>query len=242
MPSARCWSDVELDRVVSQRVVPALSAQGFCWLDGVLGEVGGAAVLEQVRRMHLSGALKGGRLMRAAPGLSGSAVRGDKIAWLSGAERGGDGVNALLMLVDKLVSSAARRLQRHISHRSKAMVACYPGGGAGYVKHVDNPSNDGRCITCIYYLNQNWNSADHGGVLRIFPEGKPYEVDIEPLFDRLVLFWSDRRNPHEVLPSHATRYAVTVWYFDSQEREEAKRLCRERNDSENSTSSDTSVE
>ncbi|KAJ0063205.1 hypothetical protein NL108_013375 [Boleophthalmus pectinirostris] len=238
MPLAEPVGDMDIERIVVQRVVPALSAQGFCWLDGVLGEVTGGTVLEQVRRMHLSGALKGGQLMRAAPGVKRSSVRGDRITWVCGTERGCDAINTLLVVIDKLVTSAARKLNRPISHRSKAMVACYPGGGAGYVKHVDNPNSDGRCLTCIYYLNKDWNATEHGGLLRIYPEDRPYVCDIEPLFDRLLLFWSDRRNPHEVRPSYATRYAITVWYFDSEERAEAKRRCRERSDSENSNLSE----
>nr|XP_023026423.1 egl nine homolog 3-like [Leptinotarsa decemlineata] len=105
------------------------------------------------------------------------------------------------------------------------MIACYPGLGSHYVKHVDNPNKDGRCITAIYYLNLNWDVKKNGGLLRIFPEGwcEDKVADIEPIFDRLLFFWSDRRNPHEVQPSHSTRYAITLWYFDAAEREEARR-------------------
>ncbi|XP_061452369.1 prolyl hydroxylase EGLN2 isoform X3 [Rhineura floridana] len=103
-----------------------------------------------------------------------------------------------------------------------AMVACYPGNGMGYVRHVDNPHGDGRCVTCIYYLNRQWDSKIHGGILQIYPEGRPVVASIEPIFDRLLIFWSDRRNPHEVKPAYATRYAITVWYFDAKERAEAK--------------------
>nr|AAH06903.1 EGL nine homolog 1 (C. elegans) [Mus musculus] len=102
------------------------------------------------------------------------------------------------------------------------MVACYPGNGTGYVRHVDNPNGDGRCVTCIYYLNKDWDAKVSGGILRIFPEGKAQFADIEPKFDRLLFFWSDRRNPHEVQPAYATRYAITVWYFDADERARAK--------------------
>lgn len=104
------------------------------------------------------------------------------------------------------------------------MVACYEGKGSHYVKHVDNPNRDGRCITCIYYLNVDWDVTESGGLLRIFPDGWADRVaDIEPIFDRITFFWSDRRNPHEVQPAHRTRYAITLWYFDADEREQAVR-------------------
>jgi len=103
------------------------------------------------------------------------------------------------------------------------MIACYPGSGTHYVKHVDNPNRDGRCVTAIYYLNQDWECKVNGGLLRIFPDGYSNRVaDIEPIFDRVLFFWSDRRNPHEVQPAFKTRYAITVWYFDAKEKHEAR--------------------
>lgn len=129
------------------------------------------------------------------------------------------------------------------------MVACYPGSGAHYLMHVDNPNKDGRVITAIYYLNLNWETKRSGGILRsvaqantkaqsknvsfffcshrIFPEHGGTVADIEPKFDRIIFFWSDRRNPHEVQPAHRTRYAITVWYFDAEERESARNRYRQ---------------
>jgi hypothetical protein len=48
-------------------------------------------------------------------------------------------------------------------------------------------------------------------------EEEPAAV-VEPVGDRLLLFWSDRRCPHCVMPSHAHRYAVTTWYSCARER------------------------
>jgi hypoxia-inducible factor (prolyl hydroxylase) len=53
-----------------------------------------------------------------------------------------------------------------------------------------------------------------GGLLRIFPQNWSNKVvDIEPIPDRMVFFWSDRRNPHQVQPSFAMRYAITIWFW-----------------------------
>lgn len=57
-----------------------------------------------------------------------------------------------------------------------------------------------------------------GGMLKIYPEGTTRVASIEPLMDRLLVFWSDKRNPHEVLPAFKTRYgyniaAATAYWF-----------------------------
>ncbi|KAG7233449.1 hypothetical protein INR49_007017 [Caranx melampygus] len=198
MPFIEHVSDADLERLALERVVPSLLSYGFSYVDGFLGEVAGGAVLEQ-----------DGRLAGSVPDIHRRSIRGDKIAWVSGSERGCEAISFLLNLIDKLISVCASRLgTKAIRERSKAMVACYPGNGAGYVKHVDNPNCDGRCITCIYYLNKNWNSTEHGGVLRIFPEGKNYPLKSQP-------------------PPFHDWYAITVWYFDSEERAEAKRRFRD---------------
>lgn len=62
-----------------------------------------------------------------------------------------------------------------------------------------------------YYLNHNWKKGD-GGELRIYNEdNKTVAAEIEPIGDRLVVFFSDKRVPHEVLPTNTERFAITHW-------------------------------
>jgi|EP00908_Phaeocystis_cordata_P014867 hypoxia-inducible factor (prolyl hydroxylase) len=118
------------------------------------------------------------------------------------------------------------------------MVTCYPGGGARYVRHCDNSCFagkgercNGRRLTCILYLNPEWEAL-HGGELRLYepfaPKSKPAVADVAPLLDRLIIFYADYRVPHEVLPAHAERFAITLWYFDGEERARALEKDSER--------------
>uniref|UniRef100_UPI00358E2C39 egl nine homolog 1 isoform X2 n=1 Tax=Myxine glutinosa TaxID=7769 RepID=UPI00358E2C39 len=202
-------------------IAPCLTKHGICVLDGFVGDGLGDAVLGEVRVLQQDGRLCDGQLVSRRP--DSSVVRGDKITWVEGREAGCGAIAVLLARIDELILHCHGRLGRYlINGRTKGMVACYPGNGTGYVRHVDNPNGDGRCVTCIYYLNKNWNTKAKGGLLRIFPEGKSQYADVEPKFDRLLFFWSDRRNPHEVQPAYDARYAITIWYFDAQERALAK--------------------
>ncbi|XP_026577271.1 egl nine homolog 2 [Pseudonaja textilis] len=209
-------------RLARDYVVPCLARYGLCVKDAFLGEALGGQILAQVEGLHRGGKFQDGQLAlrRAGPARR---IRGDQVAWVEGREPGCRAIGALMARLDELILQCAGQLGGYeINGRTKAMVACYPGNGLGYVRHVDNPHGDGRCVTCIYYLNQKWDSKVHGGLLQIFPEGRSVVANIDPIFDRLLIFWSDQRNPHQVKPAFATRYAITVWYFDAKERARAK--------------------
>ncbi|KAF4083521.1 hypothetical protein AMELA_G00142980 [Ameiurus melas] len=209
-------------KLATEYIGPCMNKHGICVVNNFLGEELGLGVLEEVCALYTSGEFTDGQLVSQRSD-SIKDIRGDKITWIEGKEPGCEKIAALMSRMDDIVRHCNGKLGNYrINGRTKAMVACYPGKGTGYVRHVDNPNGDGRCVTCIYYLNKDWNAKEHGGILRIFPDGKTQFADIEPLFDRLLFFWSDRRNPHEVQPAYATRYAITVWYFDADERARAK--------------------
>ncbi|GCC24153.1 prolyl hydroxylase EGLN3 isoform X6 [Chiloscyllium punctatum] len=228
---------LNLEKLVRESVVPRLNEHGYYYIDNFLGSAVGDCVYEEVRNLHSVGALRDGQLAGQRAGYCKRHLRGDQIAWVRGVKDRCYAIDFLLSLLDKVIILCEGKLENYnIKDRSQAMVACYPGNGTGYVRHVDNPTGDGRCVTCIYYLNKNWDAKVDGGILRIFPEGKSYVVDVEPMFDRLLLFWSDRRNPHEVQPAYSVRYAITVWYFDAEERAEARTRYRNRTASGEATS------
>ncbi|XP_012054543.1 PREDICTED: uncharacterized protein LOC105617596 [Atta cephalotes] len=227
----------ELLDKICQYVIRDMDKYGVCVVDKFLGKERGLKVLNEVLNMYSAGLFQDGQLVSN----KGSAndlktIRGDEIIWLDGKEEQCENIGTLISQVDAIIMRANKMHNNGkignytINGRTKAMVACYPGHGSHYVKHVDNPNRDGRCITAIYYLNRDWDVKENGGLLRIFPEGWRDQVaNIEPLFDRILFFWSDRRNPHEVQPAFKTRYAITLWYFDAEERNQAcRRYQRER--------------
>lgn len=148
--------------------------------------------------------------------------------------RAADAMRAALSEHPRLVEKVGGRLDD-----CTYMCACYPGGGARYVKHRDAlPYKAGRKLTVIYYLNAHWQPG-HGGELRIWPatsggdgdaqraasaageggttaeDASAEPVVVAPVADRLVLFISSLE--HEVLPAWRPRFALTTWMFNKKD-------------------------
>lgn len=88
-------------------------------------------------------------------------------------------------------------------------LAVYPPG-TFYHKHIDRFQVDcRRALTCILYLNADWEEAD-GGQLRLYLDDERY-FDILPQAGTLVTFLSERFW-HEVLPTKRDRMSITGWF------------------------------
>lgn len=238
---------VELNQALTERiqelhhyVIECMDKYGICVVDNFLGEEQGLKILNEVKRFYDSGVFTQGQLVSSANTdgpLNNPTIRGDMIMWMDGNEENCENIKLLMECVDRLVLLCKGKLGSYnINGRTKGMVACYPGNDTKYLRHIDNPNADGRCMTCIYYINKDWNVETDGGLLRIFPEGQETVANIVPKFDRLLFFWSDRRNPHEVQAAKRCRYAITVWYFDAEERATAMKKISGQNNNNNSGS------
>ena len=76
--------------------------------------------------------------------------------------------------------------------------------GSKQDRHVDNPGGRQPArLTLAYYMqDEHWDAERHGGCLRIYGEDDAAHgiVDVAPIRDRLIVFFSDDRCPHAVQP------------------------------------------
>lgn len=158
-------------RQITSEIVKDMNRYGLSVVDGLYTKLGlqslSEAILNEVTDLYQKNprVFRDGGLVRdVLP--SNEVVRSDKVVWFRGNEPTCRNINFLIRTIDTIVTMCSRITEEpnpvrkcSIRSRTKAMVACYPGNQSRYVKHVDNPQGDGRCITCIYYLNKNWTEV-----------------------------------------------------------------------------------
>ena len=219
----------------STRIVSSLKHVGFCVIENLLQKRNVDSCYREVQSLYSEPGRFGPGLVHIPPSvarLRDEDIRGDKVTWLGDNEKGVPAISSLVKKMDELARGCNATKQipdSDITSKTQTMVACFPGDKRCYKKHIDNPIKDGRKLTFIFYLNKNYVAKRDGGILRIY-KGNSRAFNIEPRFGRLVIFWSDK-TVHEVLPSFSKRFAISVWYLDSKEREKAKERTAERENS-----------
>ena len=237
--SRHWWGQDEVVRETLRQ----LDRHGFVTIDGFQGQEAATALRRQVQDAREAGALSAAGMLRGtanrstegkAGGMTAGFIRGDEIGWFDiGQRAASEPLSRYVRLVDDFVATLREADDgsaglKGVRKRSDAMVTCYPEG-AKYVRHTDNSCDrgagtrcNGRRLTAIGYLNPP-SDDDTAGALRIFHAGpltSAARFDVQPLLDRLLLFHSDERTPHAVLPAAEARFAVTTWYYDELEAAE----------------------
>ena len=196
-----------------------LGEQGWVVIDGWLGHDHAALVhAELVRRAAA------GEFVPAGSGQgkrdTQQTARGDRVCWFDAGA-----VDAAAAVVDDAAVEVSaggavaaalvrlRALRRQLNESCFLSLrnievhgACYEPGTA-YAAHKDAFAGDSRrVISFVCYLNEGWRAAD-GGCLRLHTAPA---LDIEPLFDRLLIFQS-RLIEHEVMTVFRRRFTLTGW-------------------------------
>lgn len=237
-PRPRFHHGLETPALEADAILAQLRDTKYVCIDGALGAEIAIAAHSEMAAAALAGLLLPGQLAGGDDGVPKvrSARRGDAVAWIDDATEGiassWSAVRAAARAIDELLRPTIAPALG-LGRRSRPMVSRY-ADGAAYALHYDNACNDAqnaasdfpcpnrRRLTAIYYTTPAWVPGD-GGELRIWratgtaERGAFVRAEVAPVADRLLLFFSDYRCPHEVLPAWRERFALTMWYAQPDE-------------------------
>lgn len=197
----------------SDEQLQQLGERGLVVVDGVAGLVAARAARAAAQQLVDDHALRPAGVSRGQ--VQAGSIRGDLTTFLDDDALPSGFVDVVAALTG--VQAALREQAWLHVPRRELQLACYLGDNVGYARHRDafRDALDGRVVggqrrvTIVYWLNEGWR-LEHGGCLRCFDAEAETFVDIEPVIDRAAIFMSERLE-HAVLPSHAARFALTLW-------------------------------
>jgi len=197
----------------SEADLAALDREGYFIRDNFLGDKEKVlSVWNEAEQLKTQGKLQPAGMSSGENKWHEKKVRGDLRLWMNDRTSLSSLCPDICELIDR-----AQRLQQELneacnfdSKRTQVQLACYPGGGSRYVRHLDAfKGGASRRLTILYYFNHDWREGD-GGELCLYVDEE--SVKVQPISDRLVVFQS-RQLEHEVLAANTTRYALTVWLY-----------------------------
>jgi SM-20-related protein len=158
-------------------------------------------------RLHQEGYYQSARIGNHLNKTQNTSVRSDVICWL---DRHSEekAIMEYLKAIRKISDLLNQTLFLGL-HDIEAHFAIYESNQY-YKKHRDVFSNNNdRRISCVYYLNDDWQK-ESGGQLKIYNEDANPLASILPVGNRLVVFKSNLI--HEVCAAYRTRCSIATWF------------------------------
>jgi SM-20-related protein len=189
-----------------RRIAAALHDHGWSEQDDFFPPDLTLALASECAALEAAGALTLARVSQGADRSLRPELRGDRIQWLEAGQS--VACDRYLAIVETLRVVLNRELFLGLDEY-ETHFAFYPRG-ASYQQHRDRfRHDDSRRVSIVVYLNADW-LPEHGGALRLHPEGRVMQ-DISPVGGRLAVFLSADML-HEVLPATRGRSSLTGWF------------------------------
>ncbi len=190
-----------------KQIDDALCDQGFHIIDDFLDEHHYQNLRAVILSMHNQAQFKSAKIGHARDAINETRIRNDQIYWLD--EQTDDpSINAYFNAINKTAKILNRSLFLGLVDFEAHFSAYKPG--SFYKKHIDQFSTTKeRRISCVYYLNDEWQ-PNFGGELTLYnKQGIPLP-GLLPHGNRFICFNSDI--PHEVQITHRMRYSIAGWF------------------------------
>ena len=200
-----------------EELVNHIAEHGFCVINDFLPEATVTALAKEAQMLKQTEVMQEAGIGREHLSVN-KEIRGDSIYWLNEND-----TTAAQRNYFEQMENLRLHLNQHLYlglFGLESHLAVYPEGGF-YKKHLDcfagqNPHKPQRKISCIVYLNQDWEIQD-GGQLKLYlnetEESDKYKsILISPLAGRAVIFLSDTFY-HEVMPTYKERISLTGWFL-----------------------------
>ncbi len=192
--------------IILNQIEEAIYHQGFYISDAFLDIEHYQELRNALQNIYHQGDFKMAKVGQALNASQHVTIRNDQIFWLDEAMP-----NAAVQAYFNKMYAIQTQLNQSLFlglNNIEAHYAVYQPGRF-YKKHVDQfKENFDRRISCVYYLNDNWQ-PEHGGELTLYNQNDELLVNVEPKGNRFICFTSDL--PHEVHVAHHIRYSIAAW-------------------------------
>jgi SM-20-related protein len=191
---------------MTEDIADEIYSKGFYIIDNFLEQATYQKLRETAELMNSKGYFKAAKIGNQLNTTHHSDIRNDRICWLD-EERANEALNLYFLKVRALAKVLNQSLFLGLVDFESHFSIYQPG--SFYKIHVDQfITTQERRISCVYYLNENWQEA-FAGQLKLYDSDKQLLAAVLPEANRFICFSSDL--PHEVCETHETRYSIAGW-------------------------------